>query len=74
MMMDGWVGMGGYSLTHWIWFVGVIIVVLYPIGRILGRLGFSPFLALLALVPLVNFISLWILAFVDWPQDRTRSS
>ena len=74
MMMDGWVGMGGYGLTHWIWLVGVIIVVLYPVGRILGRLGFSPFWSLLALVPLVNFISLWVFAFIDWPRDRGVNS
>jgi hypothetical protein len=69
MMMDGW-GMGEYSLVHWIWLVGVIIVILYPIGRILNRIGFSAFWSLLALVPVVNFISLWIFAFIDWPRDQ----
>jgi hypothetical protein len=54
--------------------IGVIMVVLYPIGRILGRVGFSPFWALLALVPIVNFISLWVFAFIDWPQDRSTNA
>jgi hypothetical protein len=73
MVMAGWVAMGAIRLTHWIWPVGVIVVVLYPTGRILGRLGFSPFWVLQALVPLVNFISLWIFAFVDWPRDRSTN-
>jgi hypothetical protein len=32
-----------------------------PIARILYRLGFSPWLAILALLPLGNLIGLWLL-------------
>ncbi len=34
----------------------------YPIGLILRKPGYSPFLALLACVPVVNLICLWIVA------------
>ena len=61
--------MWGYGVGHWIFFVVMVAVVLYPIGRILGRLGLSPFWSVLALIPIVNLIGLWLLAFVDWPRD-----
>jgi hypothetical protein len=70
MMMDNWMSMTGFGLIHWLFFVVMVVVVLYPVGRILGRLGFSPFWSLLAFVPLVNLISLWVLAFSDWPLDN----
>lgn len=46
------------------------VAFLYPIGRILGRIGLSPFWSVLAVVPLVNLIGLWVLAFADWPARR----
>jgi hypothetical protein len=70
MMTDNWMWGTGYGFTHWIIFVVVVAVVLYPTGRILRRLGLSPFWSLLVFVPLVNLISLWVLAFSDWPVDR----
>jgi hypothetical protein len=45
------------------------VVLLYPIGRILMRIGLSPFWAILVLVPFFNLIGLWVLAFVEWPRQ-----
>lgn len=75
-MMTGWTDMmWGYGVGHWIFFVVMVAIVLYPIGRILGRLGLSPFWSVLALIPIVNLIGLWLLAFVDWPRGTgTRFS
>lgn len=74
-MMDGWPGMAGFGIGHWVAFAIMVAVLLYPIGRILGRIGLSPFWSILALIPLVNVIALWVLAFVDWPwKDRRTSS
>jgi hypothetical protein len=67
-MMNGWFGMAGFGLWHWVVFTAMVAVVLYPIGRILGRLGLSPFWSIFALVPFVNLIALWVLAFADWPR------
>lgn len=69
-MMGSWFDMAGYGLVHWLLFALTVAVFLYPIGRILGRMGFSPFLSVLALVPLVNLLGLWIVALVDWPNRR----
>lgn len=74
-MMGDWTMMAGYGAAHWIMFVVVAVLVLYPTGRILSRLGLSPFWSLLAFVPILNLIGLWFLAFIDWPgQERPTSS
>lgn len=71
-MMDGWTHMGvfGFGLGHWFVFAIMVVVILYPIGRIHRRTGFSPFWSIAALFPLLNLIALWIFAFVDWPERR----
>ncbi|MBU6489605.1 MAG: hypothetical protein KGQ57_17560 [Burkholderiales bacterium] len=71
--MYHWTGMAGYGPAHWIVFLVMALLVLFPIGRILGRLGLSPLWAILAFVPLLNLIGLWLLAFVDWPARTERS-
>lgn len=42
MMVHGF-DMAGYGLAHWITFAVMAVVLLYPIGRILMRIGLSPF-------------------------------
>lgn len=72
-MMNDWSGMEGYSLLHWLAFAATVAVILYPIGRILGRIGLSPFWCLVALIPFINLIALWALAFGHWPCDTDKS-
>ncbi len=69
-MMRDWIDMTGYDLGHWVVFAVMITVLLYPIGRILRRIGLSPLWSVLAVIPLVNLIGLWVLAFADWPGRR----
>ena len=70
-MMGGEVWMmGSWSLWHWIIFVVGVILIVYPIGRILSRIGFSPFWSILAFVPLFNIVGLWIVALSAWPRDK----
>jgi hypothetical protein len=61
--------MMGYGSGHWIAFIVVAVAFLYPIGRVLGRVGFSPLWSLLAVVPFVNLAALWVFAFTDWPKE-----
>ncbi len=70
MMMDNWTLMTGYGVFHWLIFVAMVAIVLYPLGRILNRIGLSPFWSLLVFVPFVNLIFLWVLAFSEWPVER----
>ncbi len=66
MMMNYMVG---YGPGHWLMFAVMIAVILYPVGRILGRLGLSPFWSVVALIPFLNLIGLWVVAFAEWPRN-----
>ena len=67
-MMDGW--MYGYGSFHWLWFIVVIVAILYPVGRILSRIGFSPLWSIVVFIPIVNLIAIWILALIEWPHEK----
>jgi hypothetical protein len=43
-------------------------VVLIPYWRIFRKAGFQPVLSLLMVIPLVNIITLYYLAFAEWPS------
>ena len=67
-----WHGYNAFSpfiAFSWLWFL-TIGVLIYPLGRILNRIGFSPLWAILAFIPLVNLIALWALALADWPERK----
>jgi hypothetical protein len=61
--------MMGYGFGHWIAFIVVAVAFLYPIGKVLRRVGFSPLWSLLAVVPFVNLVALWVFAFTDWLKE-----
>jgi predicted PurR-regulated permease PerM len=73
MMNGSGMFIGYWSIWHWILFAVFAALVLYPIGRILARIGFSPFWSVIALIPLVNLVGLWIVALVDWPRKNGRA-
>jgi hypothetical protein len=60
--------MGGSSIWHWLIVLLWIFGIGMPIAKILGRLGYSKALTILAFVPLVNIIALWFLASGSWPN------
>ena len=62
--------MGSFSFAHWAIVLFWFVVVVFPVGKILSRLGFHWALALLTLIPGVNLILLWVLAFIAWPKDK----
>jgi hypothetical protein len=45
---------------------------LYLLSRVLQRAGFSPWWALIGLVPLANLVMLWWFAFNRWPAFPTE--
>jgi hypothetical protein len=65
MMWNGYGGGFGFF-----WLIIYILVLVIPIARILGRLGINQWWAALAVVPLVNLVFLWVLAYAEWPRDR----
>ena len=71
MMMDNWMSSTSFGVAHWIFFVAMVALVLYPAGRILNRAGFSPFWSLLVFIPVLNVVALWVFAFSEWTANRT---
>ena len=56
----------GFAL---VWLLAVLIGIV-PFWRICSRVGHSPWLSLLILVPLINLIFIYWLAFAEWPADK----
>jgi hypothetical protein len=52
------------------WIVILSLLQLVAFWKILGRMGFPPWLAIMASVPLVNLIILYYVALTPWPRDR----
>ncbi len=48
-------------------FLFALVFLLIPYIRIFGKAGFSPALGILMVVPLVNLVMLYYLAFAEWP-------
>ncbi len=59
-----------HSLIYFMFFAFfgalISIIVLIPYWFIFKKAGFSPFLSLLMLLPLINFVMLYFLAFARW--------
>ena len=55
---------------HWLGMVVIAIVVVAPVWRICRRTGYPGWLGLLMLVPMVNLVLLYFIAFADWPANK----
>ena len=60
----------GISWSHLIVFALYGLVFVIPISKVLRRVGFSGWWSILAVLPLVGIIALWVFAFVRWPIER----
>jgi hypothetical protein len=60
---------GLYGLQGLFWPIAVAIAII-PFWRICDRVGLSPWLSLLLLIPLANIVFIYYLAFADWPGRR----
>lgn len=61
---------------HWLglpWLIVAVIAVV-PFWRICKRVGHSPWLSLLVVLPLVNLIFIYYLAFSLWPAENRGAS
>jgi len=56
--------MGSFSIWHWL----IVLVLLVPVAKILKKAGFSPWWAILAIVPIANLVGLFVFAFIRWPS------
>lgn len=70
--MDGGFVFGLLGMVFWL---VVLVFLLWVYGRIIGRAGYSPWWALIVLVPVVDVVMLWVFAFNHWPalDDMTAA-
>ena len=62
--------MGSFSIWHWLILIIYVAIIVVPFWRILKKAGYTGALSLLALIPLVNIILLWVFAFSKWPVEK----
>lgn len=50
-----------------------VLILIFPIWKILQRAGFSPYMSLLTLVPYLGLLIVaLVLAFAQWPVQQGR--
>jgi len=47
--------------------VAMSLVVIWPATQICRRVGFSPWIGALVIVPIANLVLLWFVALARWP-------
>ena len=58
------------SMWHLLIILVMLAIYLVPLWRIVSRAGFHGAFSVLALIPLVNIVMLWVFAFAKWPRER----
>ena len=67
MMSDMPMYVGSFGLYMWLIMAVVIIL---PFWFIFSKAGYSGWLSLLMVVPIINIVTLYFLAFSTWPNQR----
>ena len=68
MMQYGMSGFGSF------WMLLIAAIVLLPFWRICTKAGYSGWLSLLVLIPVVNVVFIYFLGFTEWPSLRHHLS
>ncbi len=63
-------GSAGLALLQLIFFLIGMAIIVIPFWKIYSKAGFSKWLSLLMIVPLINLIVLYVVAFSAWPTQR----
>jgi uncharacterized protein (DUF983 family) len=64
--------MGSYSMPMFMMWLIMGIIIIFPFWFIFPKAGFSKWLSLLMIVPIVNIIMIYILAFSQWSGKRNN--
>ena len=51
------------------WFAILSLLQLVAFWKILGRMGFPPWLAIMASIPVINLVLLYYVALSPWPRE-----
>jgi hypothetical protein len=69
-MSETMLGTGMWAL----WMVAMTVVAMFPFWFIVSKAGYPKWISLLMLVPLVNVIFLYFLAFAKWPSQESSNT
>ena len=70
----GWDVRSLFSFFPFAIFGASLVLLLIPVIQLLRRTGHHPIWCLLAIVPGLNVLGLWIFAFKSWPTDDKPDS
>ena len=63
--------MGVFSVVHMSLWIAILAIFIVPCWLIFKRAGWSPWLALILIVPGAAIVLLWVFALARWPSlDR----
>lgn len=58
--------------TEWLFMAIFATVIILPFWMIFSKAGFPGALSLLMLVPVINMVTIFYLAFADWPALKQK--
>ena len=68
--MDQGMGISIWQLLALVIYPLMIFILVLPFWRITAKAGYNPWLSLLTIIPVVNLIFLYFIAFSNWPSLR----
>ena len=61
---------GLFQPIHLLVIVVIVLVIVTPFWRIFKKAGFNPRLSILMLIPLINLVTLWYVAFAKGSAEK----
>jgi len=55
-----------FDLMNIVWYLVISVAVIIPFWQIFKKAGFSPYLSILVVIPIVNLITVYYVGFTDW--------
>ena len=58
-----------HVISPYHWLVALIaLTTVIPAAKALGRVGLSPWWAILSIIPIIGWFALWAFAYAPWPK------
>jgi len=65
--------MAAFSFVHWLILAIIWVAWMVPLAIIFGRIGYRRAWCLVAILPPLGMIALWVIAFMPWRIEDARS-
>jgi len=71
-MMEGHMYGNAMWAGHWLWMLVMAVFLVVPAWRICQRIGYPGWMGILIIVPMVNLVFLYFIAFAKWPMNKEK--